>query len=57
MKDNSAADFIACIAILVAVISGSMNFHLWSEVNRLSESNQRQTEQIKTMERTLLMTR
>ena len=58
MKDsNTAADFVACVAILAAVISGSVNFHLWSEVNRLSESNQKQAEQIKTMERTLLMTR
>ena len=58
MKDpNTAADFIACIAILIAVISGSLNFHLWSETSRLLDTNQKQAEQIKTMERTLLMTR
>lgn len=57
MKDNSAADFVACVAILVAVVSGSLNFHLWSEINRLSTTNQKQAERISTMERTLLMTR
>jgi hypothetical protein len=54
---NTAADFIACAAILVSVISGSLNFHLWSEVNRYQDISQKQAEQIKTMERTLLMTR
>lgn len=58
MKDsNTAADFVACAAILIAVISGSLNFHLWSENSRLADINKKQSAQISTMERTLLMTR
>ncbi len=57
MKDSSAADFIACIAILVAVLSGSLNLHLWSEVNRYQQLSEQQAQQIQTMERTLLLNR
>lgn len=58
MKDTSnAADLIACIAILVAVLSGSLNLHLWSEVNRYQQLSERQAQQIQTMERTLLLNR
>jgi uncharacterized protein YpmB len=57
VKDSSAADFIACIAILVAVLSGSLNLHLWSEVNRYQQLSEQQAQQIQTMERTLLLNR
>jgi uncharacterized protein YpmB len=58
MKDSSnAADLIACIAILVAVLSGSLNLHLWSEVNRYQQLSEQQAQQIQTMERTLLLNR
>ncbi|HEY9711074.1 MAG TPA: hypothetical protein V6D48_22900 [Oculatellaceae cyanobacterium] len=56
-NSNTAADFIACAAILIAVISGSLNLHLWSEVNRYQNISQKQAEKIQTMERTLLMSR
>jgi hypothetical protein len=35
-KNVSTADFIALVAIVLLVISGSMNMHLMSENNRLS---------------------
>lgn len=58
MRDtSSAADLIACIAILVAVLSGSLNLHLWSEMSRYQQLSERQAQQIQTMERTLLLNR
>jgi hypothetical protein len=41
MKDNnSAADFVAMVAIVVSIVSGSMNLHLLSENNRLNNQYQ-----------------
>ncbi len=58
MKDSSGtADFIACIAILIAVVSGSLNLHLWSEMERYQNLSEKQSARIETMERTLLMTK
>lgn len=56
-ESSGAADFIACIAILVAILSGSLNLHLWSELSRYQQLSERQTQQIQTMERTLLLNR
>ncbi len=55
MKDSSSADFIACIAILLAVLSGSLNLHLWSEVRRYQQLSERQSQELQAMERTLLL--
>lgn len=58
MKDSSGtADFIACVAILIGVISGSLNLHLWSEMERYKGLAEKQAGQIQTMERTLLMSK
>jgi uncharacterized protein YpmB len=57
MKDTTTADAIACITILVAVLSGSLNLHLWSEMSRYQQLSERQAQQMQTMERTLLMTK
>jgi hypothetical protein len=54
---SSSADVVACIAVLVAVLSSSLNLHLWSEMNRYQQLSERQAQQIQTMERTLLMTK
>lgn len=54
---NSSADIVACVAVLVAVISISVNFHQWKEIERLQNTADRQALRIQTMERTLLMTR
>lgn len=54
---NSAADFVACVAILAAVISVSVNFHQGKEIERLQNIANQQALKIQTMERTLLMTR
>lgn len=56
-KDSTAADLVACLAVLVAVVSGSLNLHLWAESNRYRDIVQKQAAQIQTMERTLLMTK
>jgi len=53
----NAADWIALLAIFIAVISGGINFHLWAEVARYKAIAEAQTQKIQTMERTLLMTR
>lgn len=57
MKDSSSADALACVAVLVAVLSGSLNLHLWSEVNRYRQLSEQQAQQIEVMERTLLMSK
>lgn len=56
-KDNTAADFIALTAILIAVISGAINFNQFQEIQRLSALNESQTIRIDAMERTMLMTK
>jgi hypothetical protein len=56
-ESSGTADFVACIAILVAILSGSLNLHLWSELNRYQQLSERQAQQIQTMERTLLLNR
>jgi hypothetical protein len=40
MKDNSIADFVAMVTIVICVISGSMNLHLMSENNRIKTEYQ-----------------
>lgn len=54
---NSSADIVACIAVLVAVASGSLNLHLYAEVKRYEALTNEQTIQIQTMEKTLLLNR
>ena len=54
---NSSADIVACIAVLVAVASGSLNLHLWAEMKRYQALTEKQTLQIQTMEKTLLLNR
>lgn len=54
-KDSSAADFIACAAILAAIISGSINVSQWLEINRLSQLTDRQAQRIEVMEKTILL--
>ena len=54
---SSSADLVACIAIITAIVSGSLNLHLLAEVNRYRDLSEQQSAQIETMERTLLMTK
>lgn len=54
-KDSSAADFIACVAILAAIVSGSINVSQWQEINRLSYLADQQAQRIEVMEKTLLL--
>jgi len=55
MKDTTTADFIALFAILVAVISGGLNIHLWNKANDFKSLSEKQQVQIETMEKTLLL--
>lgn len=52
---NDTSDFIACTAILAAVISISVNFHQGKELQRLQDLTAQQAHEIQTMERTLLL--
>lgn len=51
-KDSSAvSDFIACAAILAAIVSGSININQWQEINRLSHLADQQAQRIEVMEK------
>lgn len=55
-KDSSSvADIIACLAIFVAIVSGSINVSQGREVNRLSHLVEQQAQQIQVMEKTILL--
>lgn len=55
-KDSSAvSDFIACVAILAAIVSGSININQWQEINRLSHLADQQAQRIEVMEKTILL--
>jgi hypothetical protein len=59
MKETSItnADFVALIAIFIAIVSGTLNVSLMRENNRLSTLANEQGIKIDAMERTLLMNR
>jgi hypothetical protein len=40
VKENSSADFVALLAIILCIISGSYNLHLAAENSRLSNEYQ-----------------
>ena len=55
-KDStSTADIIACLAIFVAIVSGSINISQWHEINRLNELAAQQAQRIEVMEKTILL--
>jgi len=56
-QDSATAEFIALSAILVAVISGGLNLHLWNKANDFKALSERQATQIEAIERTLLLNR
>lgn len=52
---TSAADIIACLAIFVAIASGSINVSQWHEINRLNHLADQQSQRIEVMEKTILL--
>lgn len=56
-QDSTTAEFIALSAILVAVISGGLNVHLWSKANDFKSLSERQAIEIEAIEKTLLLNR
>jgi len=56
-KDSSTitADIIACLAIFVAIVSGSINVSQWQEISRLNRLADQQAQRIEVMEKTILL--
>jgi uncharacterized membrane protein affecting hemolysin expression len=55
-KDStSAADLIACLAIFIAIVSGSINVSQWHEISRLNQLADQQAQRIEVMEKTILL--
>lgn len=56
-SENTAADFIACVAILLLAISSTINMAQWQHSEQLAQINLQLKAQVETMERTLLLQR
>jgi uncharacterized membrane protein affecting hemolysin expression len=55
-KDSSStADIIACLAIFIAIVSGSINVNQWHEISRLNQLTEQQAQRIEVMEKTILL--
>lgn len=52
---SSIADITACLAIFVAIVSGSINVNQWHEISRLNQLTDQQAQRIEVMEKTILL--